>query len=185
MFKKLTTVMTIITGSLIVTSACNNQSSEQKTSADSTVVPAPVHYGDLDGQEVLQYTLTNDSGMVVKVLNYGGVITDILTKDKNGELGNVVLSYDSLAGYVQKGNPYFGTLVGRYANRIAKASFKIDSNEYKLAANNNGNSLHGGLKGFDKVIWKVTPLPGDSSLLLEYTSADGEEGYPGVPWMLK
>lgn len=179
MFKKLTTVMTIITGSLIVTSACNNQSSEKKTNADSTVTPAPLHYGDLAGQEVLQYTLTNDSGMVVKVLNYGGVITDILVKDKAGELGNVVLSYDSLAGYVQKGNPYFGTLVGRYANRIAKAKFKLDK-EYTLAANNNGNSLHGGLKGFDKVIWKVTQLPGDSSLLLEYTSADGEEGYPGT-----
>lgn len=178
MFKKLTTVMTIITGSLIATSSCNNQTTENKKNADSTVTPAPLHYGDLGGQEVLQYTLTNDSGMVVKVLNYGGVITDIHTPDKNGTIDNVVLSYDSLAGYIQKGNPYFGTLVGRYANRIAKASFKLDK-EYKLAANNNGNSLHGGLKGFDKVIWKVTQLPGDSSLLLEYTSADGEEGYPG------
>lgn len=179
MFKKLTTVMTIITGSLIATTSCNNQTPENKAGADSTATTVSQHYGDLNGQEVLQYTLTNDSGMVVKVLNYGGVITDILVKDRTGALANVVLSYDSLAGYVQKGNPYFGTLVGRYANRIANASFKLDK-DYKLAPNNNGNSLHGGLKGFDKVIWKVTPLPGDSSLLLEYTSADGEEGYPGT-----
>ncbi len=182
MFKKTATVMTIVTGSLMAGAGCNNPGPQKDASADSVkTTPVLVQpYGEVDGKPVSQYTLANQHGMVVKLINYGGIITDIITPDKDGKPGNVVLSYDSLAGYRQKGNPYFGTLVGRYANRIAKATFKIDSAEYKLAANNNGNSLHGGLKGFDKALWQVTPLPGDSSLLLEYTSPDGEEGYPGT-----
>ena len=93
--------------------------------------------------------------MVVKILNYGGTVTDIITPDKNGKMGNVVLGFDSLSGYLQTGNPYFGCLVGRYANRIANAKFTLDGKEYTLAANNGANTLHGGLKGFDKVIWTV------------------------------
>jgi aldose 1-epimerase len=116
--------------------------------------------------------------MVVKITNYGGTVTDIITPDKNGQRGNVILSYDSLSGYRQKGNPYFGCLVGRYANRIANAKFKLDGKTYTLAANNNGNTLHGGLKGFDKVVWTAEPV-GDNSLKLTYLSKDGEEGYPG------
>lgn len=183
MFKKTATVMTIVTSSLLAGSACNNAGPNKNTSEDSTAAAAAIQvqpYGEIDGQAVSQYTLANTGGMVVKVINYGGIITDIITPDKEGKPGNVVLSYDSLAGYRQSGDPFFGTLVGRYANRIANASFKIDTAVYKLAANNNGNALHGGLKGFNKALWKVTPLPGDSSLLLEYTSADGEEGYPGT-----
>jgi len=91
----------------------------------------------------------------------------------------VALGFDSLSGYLQKGNPFFGCLVGRYANRIANAKFTLDGKEYTLAANNNGQSLHGGIKGFDKVLWKAEKLPGDSSLKLTYLSKDGEEGYPG------
>lgn len=183
MFIKQISLMTIISGSLIATS-CNNPSAEKKAGegADSVAIApaaAPQPYGSVDGQEVMQYTLSNANGIIVKVLNYGGVITDIITPDREGNKGNVVLSYDSLAGYLQKGNPYFGTLVGRYGNRIAKATFQLDGQTYKLAPNNNGNTLHGGLKGFDKVVWKATPQPGDSSVVLEYTSKDGEEGYPG------
>ncbi|RPD38357.1 galactose mutarotase [Chitinophaga barathri] len=172
---KLSTIMAYSFSGLLAFSACNNAAEEKKTGTMLTSQP----YGNLAGTEIVQYTLTNANGMVVKVLNYGGVITDIITADKDGTPGNVVLSYDTLAGYLQPGNPYFGTLVGRYANRIAKATFKIDTATYQLAVNNNGNALHGGLKGFDKVVWSVTPLPGDSSLLLEYQSKDGEEGYPG------
>ncbi|WP_232826006.1 aldose epimerase family protein [Chitinophaga alhagiae] len=175
--------MTIVTCSLLAGSACNNAGPKKSVAEDSTAAVPAIEvqpYGEVDGEPVSQYTLANGKGMIVKVINYGGIITDIITPDKDGNAGNVVLSYDSLAGYRQKGNPYFGTLVGRYANRIAKARFNIDAAEYKLAANNNGNSLHGGLKGFDKAIWKATPLPGDSSLLLEHTSPDGEEGYPGT-----
>ena len=116
--------------------------------------------------------------MIVKILNYGGTVTDIITPDKNGKMGDVVLGYESLDGYLQSGNPYFGCLVGRYANRIANAKFTLDGKEYTLAANNGLNTLHGGLKGFDKVIWNVK-LFNDSGLLLSYSSKDGEEGYPG------
>ena len=135
-------------------------------------------YGMIGADSVFQYTLTNKNGMVVKILNYGGTVTDIITPDKNGKMGNVVLGYDSLAGYLQAGNPYFGCLVGRYANRIANAKFTLDGKEYTLPKNDGPNTLHGGRKGFDKVIWTVK-LFNDSSLLLSYSSKDGEEGYPG------
>jgi len=135
-------------------------------------------YGMIGADSVFQYTLTNKNGMVVKILNYGGTVTDIITPDKNGKMGNVILGYDSLSGYLQTGNPFFGSLVGRYANRIANAKFTLDGKEFTLAANNGLNTLHGGLKGFDKVIWNVK-LFNDSGLLLSYSSKDGEEGYPG------
>ncbi|RFS26399.1 galactose mutarotase [Chitinophaga silvatica] len=172
----------LISGGAILASCNNNTASNEgegnKQDSVSTPANGPVKYGQVDGQEVLQYTLKNANGMEVKILNYGGIITDIITADKQGQKGNVVLSYDSLPGYLQAGNPYFGALVGRYANRIANAKFKLDGKEYTLAANNNGNSLHGGLKGFDKVVWTATPS-GDTSLQLVYNSKDGEEGYPG------
>jgi aldose 1-epimerase len=178
---KAMTALLISGGTLLA--SCNNNAPKTEESKDSTAVAttaasSPRSFGQADGQEVLQYTLKNANGMEVKILNYGGIITDIITADKQGQKGNVVLSYDSLSGYQQKGQPYFGALIGRYANRIANAKFKLDGNEYKLAPNNNGNTLHGGLKGFDKVVWATTPA-GDSSLQLVYSSKDGEEGYPG------
>jgi aldose 1-epimerase len=136
-------------------------------------------FGMIGADSVFQYTLTNKNGMIVKILNYGGTVTDIITPDKNGKMGDVILGYESLDGYRQTGNPYFGCLVGRYGNRIANAKFTVDGKEYTLAANNGPNSLHGGLKGFDKVIWNVK-LSTDSSVLLSYLSKDGEEGYPGI-----
>ncbi|MFY0255053.1 aldose epimerase family protein [Chitinophaga sp. 30R24] len=171
-----------ISGSTILAS-CNNKTAPQKEeNMDSSVIAAteiaPRSFGQSDGQEVLQYTLKNSNGMEVKILNYGGIITDIITPDKQGQKGNVVLSYDSLSGYQQQGQPYFGALIGRYANRIANAKFKLDGKEYTLASNDHGNTLHGGLKGFDKVVWAAKP-DGNSSLELVYNSKDGEEGYPG------
>ena len=136
-------------------------------------------FGSFNNDSITQYTITNPSGVQVSIINYGGTVTGIITPDKDGNKGNVVLSFDSLAGYLQKGNPYFGALIGRYGNRIANAKFTLDGKTYNLAANNNGNSLHGGLKGFDKVVWTAEKLPGDSSLQLTYLSKDGEEGYPG------
>lgn len=135
-------------------------------------------YGMTDNNKVKQFTLRNVSGMMVKVLNYGGTITDIIVPDRNGIFENVVLGFDNLEGYLQATNPYFGCLIGRYANRIANAQFSFNGQTYKLAANNNGHSLHGGIKGFDKVIWEVQAVS-DSSLRLTYRSPDGEEGYPG------
>jgi aldose 1-epimerase len=133
------------------------------------------------GKAVDLYTLTNSHGIEVRVMTYGGIIVSVKTPDKNGKLGDITLGFDSLAGYLDK-NPYFGALVGRYGNRIAKGKFTLDGKEYKLAVNNGPNALHGGLIGFDKVVWQAEPFTKDNSsgLTLKYTSADGEEGYPGT-----
>lgn len=135
-------------------------------------------WGEADGKEVFQYTLTNTKGTTVKILNYGGTVTDIITPDRKGVKGNVTLGFASLEGYL-KGNPFFGCLVGRYANRIAKARFSLDGKTYHLAPNNNENCLHGGLIGFDKKVWDATLSPDKELLQLTYNSPDGEEGFPG------
>ncbi len=138
-------------------------------------------YGTLpDGQQADLYTLTNADSMVVQITNYGGIITKWMAPDKNGEMADVVLGFDSLSAYV-KNNPFFGALVGRYGNRIAKGSFTLDGKAYPLVTNNGPNHLHGGKVGFDKKIWKAEEVQGDSTvgLKLTYTSADMEEGYPG------
>jgi len=131
-----------------------------------------------DGTEVDLYTLTNRSGMKVKITNYGGIIVSIETPDREGKPGDVVLGYDNLEGYLTK-NPFFGCLVGRYGNRIGKARFSLSGVEYKLAANNGQNHLHGGLKGFDKQVWQAKALEAGNGIELKYLSKDGEEGYPG------
>lgn len=133
------------------------------------------------GEEVTKYTLYNDNDCSVSILNYGGIINNIMVPDKDGNIENVVLGFDTFKEYEEK-SPFFGSLVGRVAGRISNASFEIDGTTYNLAANNNGNTLHGGLKGFDKVIWNVTGIvKKDSvSLYLNYISEDGEEGFPGT-----
>ncbi len=158
--------------------ACKNQPAEDGKSASAFSISETV-FGKIDSTTITEYTLTNPAGMKVSILNYGGTVTKIITKDKAGKDGDVILGFDSLSGYLQKGNPYFGCLVGRYANRIAKGNFTLDGKTYQLAINNGANALHGGLKGYDKVIWKVQKLTGDSSLQFTYHSPDGEEGYPG------
>ncbi|HEX8315486.1 MAG TPA: aldose epimerase family protein [Flavisolibacter sp.] len=135
-------------------------------------------YGNTEAKEITEYTITNPSGMQVSIINYGGTVTKLITPDKSGKMGDVVLGYDSLTGYLQKGNPYFNALIGRYGNRIAAGKFTLDGQAYTLAGNNNGNSLHGGNKGYDKVVWTGKKLS-DSSLQLNYVSKEGEEGYPG------
>jgi aldose 1-epimerase len=133
-----------------------------------------------DGTSVSVYTLTNSQGMTMKVINYGGIITSLTAPDRNGNFEDVVLGYDSLSGYL-KSNPYFGAIVGRYGNRIAKGQFTLEGKTYTLARNNNGNHLHGGIKGFDKVIWNIAEhaSPDGQGLRLTYQSKDMEEGYPG------
>lgn len=138
-------------------------------------------YGKLaDGKDVEIYTLTNRRGLEARIITYGGIITSLKVPDRNGTLGDVVLGYDKLDDYVRN-NPYFGSLVGRYGNRIAGGKFSIDDREYTLATNNGDHALHGGLKGFDKVLWKATPIKtaNGPALELTYVSKDGEEGYPG------
>ncbi len=140
--------------------------------------------GDVDGQPVRLYTLTNARGMTVTITNYGGTVTSILVPDRRGRLGDVALGYDNLAQYVKAVNgTYFGALIGRYANRIAKGHLVVDGKTYKLAINNTPNTLHGGLKGFDKVVWAATPVRaarGGAGLALDYTSPDGQENFPGT-----
>jgi len=130
-------------------------------------------------QDVTLYTLTNGS-MTVKITNFGGIVTELWVPDKKGALKDIVLGFDDLGQYVRE-HPYFGCIVGRYANRIAAGRLRIDSVEYKLATNNNGNHLHGGNKGFDKAVWKAKPSVKNNSVILElrHQSKDGEEGYPG------
>lgn len=149
----------------------------QPVKKERTVTEKP--FGNYEGRAVTEFTLTNQRGMELSVINYGGAVTRLSVPGSNGERTDVVAGFESLEGYLQKENPFFGALVGRYANRIAKAKFMLDNHSFQLAANDHGNSLHGGNKGFDKVYWTITKLPGDSSLLLQYKSPDGEEGYPG------
>ena len=133
-----------------------------------------------NGQAVSLYTLTNRHGMVVKITNYGGIVTSMLVPDRNGKLGDVVLGYDNVAGYI-KGSPYFGALVGRYANRIARGKFTLNGKTYTLAVNNGVNHLHGGKIGFDKKVWAAIPveMKNGAGLSLSVYSPDREEGYPG------
>jgi aldose 1-epimerase len=134
----------------------------------------------LDGTEVDQYTLTNTGGLKVKVITYGALITSVEVPDRDGKFANVTLFRDSLEDYLA-GHPYFGCAVGRYANRIAKGKFTLDSQEYTLATNNGENHLHGGDQGFDKHVWKAEPVEGDDFVGVKFSlvSPDGDEGYPG------
>jgi aldose 1-epimerase len=138
-------------------------------------------FGQLaDGTAIDRYRLTNANGMEVEFITYGGTVTAIRTPDRNGKLANVVLGFAKLEDYEAK-NPYFGSIVGRYANRIANARFDLEGVTYQLVANNGPNALHGGEVGFDKRVWtaKETASPDGLAVVLSYRSLDGEEGYPG------
>jgi aldose 1-epimerase len=133
-----------------------------------------------DGREVELYVLTNRPGMQVSITTYGGIVTALTVPDRRGHFADVVLGFDRLDPYLA-GHPYFGTIVGRYANRIAKGSFTLDGETFALAVNSNDNHLHGGITGFDKILWRAQPRSTSEGPQLElgYVSADGEEGYPG------
>ena len=154
---------------------------------DSIVAPSGARvtraaYGTLPtGEQVHAFTMRNARGIEMRVLDFGGIIVSLRTPDRTGNPGDIVLGMDDLAGYV-KSSPYFGAIVGRYANRIAKGEFTLDGTTYKLAVNNGPNALHGGLRGFDRVVWQAEPSADSSGarLVFRYTSADGEEGYPGT-----
>ena len=133
-----------------------------------------------DGSPVDIYTLKNEAGLEARIMTYGAILVSLKVPDQRGVLADVTLGFDTLAGYLGA-HPYFGAVIGRYGNRIAKARFTLDGVEYRLAANNNQNSLHGGLKGFDKVVWGAEALQAADGvgLRLAYVSRDGEEGFPG------
>lgn len=142
-------------------------------------------FGQVDGTPVTRYTLTNGHGMRVRILTYGGIIQSIEVPDRAGHVGNVVLGFPTLAGYLDNtgsAKTYFGAIVGRYGNRIAKGAFSLNGNEYHLPINNNGNSLHGGTAGFDTKVWQASQQNTNDSvgLTLQYVSPAGEMGYPGT-----
>lgn len=173
-YLKQLTYLLLLSGCILMTS-CNS-----KKEADQKAGITKASFGNVDdARQADLYTLRNAAGMTAEISNYGGTIVSLTAPDKAGQFEDVVLGMDSLAGY-QKGVPYFGALIGRYGNRIAKGKFTLDGKPYTLAVNNTVNHLHGGLKGFDKVLWTATPVDGEEpSLRLTYTAKDGEEGYPG------
>jgi aldose 1-epimerase len=139
------------------------------------------HFGTVDGQEVSLYTLRNAKGLVLKVSNYGAAVIELDLPDRTGKLADVVGGFESFEPYTLATNPHFGGIVGRVANRIKHAEFELDGKKYKLADNDHGNSLHGGNKGFDRVVWSAQPSQsaGAVAVQLNYASKGGEENYPG------
>lgn len=152
---------------------------ESSTAGSESVTQAPFGVTP-DGQQVSLFTISNANGMEARVINLGGIIVSLTAPDREGNLEDVVLGFDSLDGYLAE-HPYFGAIIGRYGNRIANGQFTVDGESYQLPVNNGPNSLHGGLRGFDKVVWDAEPFENDrgQGLILTYTSPDGEEGYPG------
>lgn len=175
--------LSLIVALILILTGCNSG----KKSEDTTELKNPKckveksFFGmTTEGDSVTLYTLKNELDIVVKIMNYGGIITEISVPDKNGKLGNITLGFDNLEQYLA-GHPNFGALIGRYGNRIANARFTLDGETYTLAANNGNNSLHGGVMGFDDVTWLPEVISCDerAALKLSYLSQDGEEGYPG------
>jgi aldose 1-epimerase len=182
------TVLASVAGALSVMACSNPSPPPAQTAATPIAAPAGKarvvkgFFGALpDGVGVDLYTLTNAGGVEARVITYGGIIVSLKVPDRAGKLDDVVLGMDNLDGYL-KGVPYFGAIVGRYGNRIANGRFTIDGKTYTLAVNNGKNALHGGLKGFDKAVWKAESFEraGEVGLVLSHVSPDGDEGYPGT-----
>ena len=177
----------LLVGMLFLQWSCSGNGNDKSKNAmeapeESNAKIEKSAFGKLeDGTQVDLYTLTNDKGAEVKIMNYGGVITSLKVPDKEGNVEDVVLGFESLEGYLQEGVPYFGALIGRYGNRIAKGEFSLDGKTYQLAKNDGPNHLHGGLKGFDKVLWEAEEVQTEegAGIKLHYLSKDMEEGYPG------
>ena len=136
-------------------------------------------FGRAAGRDVTQFTLSNTDGVEVRAIDYGAIITSILTPDRSGALADIVLGFNAIDGYLGD-HPYFGAIIGRYANRIANGRFTIDGIDYRLATNNGPHHLHGGIAGFDKKVWDAEPMPDTNGVVFTYSSADDEEGYPGT-----
>jgi aldose 1-epimerase len=166
---------------LVTQCGCANQANQTNPRNEAGVNRAVFGKTD-DGVAVDIFTLTNAHGVEVRAITYGGIVTSLRVPDREGRLDDVVLGYDNLDGYLQNNSPYFGAIIGRYANRIAKGSFTLDGKIYRLATNNGPNHLHGGRKGFDKVLWQGEGFRSaeGAGVVFRYTSPDGEEGYPGT-----
>jgi aldose 1-epimerase len=148
-----------------------------KASAKSNHEVQKQSFGEHDGRPVNLYTLTNSHGLELKTMNYGGIIVSLRVPDRKGQLADIVLGHETLEGYTPN-PPYLGAIVGRYANRVANGTFLLDGKKYTLPKNDGPNTLHGGIKGFDKVVWDAEPK-GKQGVSYTYLSKDGEEGFPG------
>ena len=193
-------VLAVGFGSALLLAACSSTSTTSQETATtsapadsaatgpsaSATMPTSTSFGKTaDGTEIQLFTLTNKNGLQASISTYGGMLTSLLVPDKNGKMSDVILGFDNVSGYLspafKKANPYFGALIGRYGNRIAKGHFTIDGKTYHVGINNNGNSLHGGNVGFNQQVWAAKPGTSaeGETLTLSYFSKDGEEGYPG------
>ncbi len=164
-----------ILGILIFSLACNNQNK-------ITMIPEENFNKIIDGKQVSLFVMKNKNGLVTEVCNYGGKIISQWVPDRKGNFEDIVLGYDNIDDYLKSTEQYFGALIGRFGNRIAKGKFNLNGVDYKLAANNGENHLHGGEKGFNNVVWDTRAYKnekGEDALELKYLSVDGEEGYPG------
>ena len=166
--------------------ACNNSSTVNNAAAtndtmskSNTMLPDKKGFQDtIDGKQTGLYILKNKNGMTAAITNYGGRLVSLLVPDKNGRLTDVVVGFSNVKDYINSTEPYFGATIGRVGNRIAKGKFSLDGKQYSLFTNNGPNTLHGGKKGFQAVVWEASQ-PNDTSLILHYLSKDGEEGFPG------
>ncbi len=172
-------------GTVCLTGCASMSKSKSGSNSKGSITEAP--FGKMpDGTPIEIYTLCNTNGMEARIMTYGGIVQSLKVPDRNGKPGDVVLGFDNLDGYLSpayvKANPFFGALIGRYANRIANGKFSLDGHEYNVVTNDGSNCLHGGAKGFDKRVWKVVKAdvgPHGPRLELFYMSKDGEEGFPG------
>ncbi|MCB9280878.1 MAG: galactose mutarotase [Lewinellaceae bacterium] len=172
--------MLILTAAAFLAGCKNTPKSDEPEMEASGLSVSKAPFGNTPDGPADLYTLRNKNGLEVAVTNFGATIVKVLTPDRTGAMEDIVLGFDSVDGYVGD-NPYFGAVVGRYGNRIAKGKFSLDGQEYTLATNNEPNHLHGGVKGFNKVLWTAEPVESDSftGVKLHYLSKDMEEGYPG------
>ncbi|PUZ29922.1 aldose 1-epimerase [Chitinophaga costaii] len=173
---------------LLIATACHHEAKKNTETADSTTVTdnkaaallpaANAFQKTIDGKQTALYILKNHQGMEAAITNYGGRLVSLIVPDQYGNPTNVVDGFDSVDGYIQSTEPYFGALIGRFGNRIAKGKFTLDGKTYQLYINNGKNTLHGGKNGFQAVVWDASQ-PNDSTLTLTYLSKDGEENFPG------
>lgn len=185
--KRICLVVCLTVALLAVLSAlysCKSQSLTEKSTEQKGKSKMNIQkefFGKLpDGREIEQYILTNSSGLKARLITYGATLVSLEVPDQDGQFADITLGHDSLEGYLTS-SPYFGSIVGRYGNRIAKGQFTLNGIKYQLATNDGENHLHGGVKGFDKVVWKAEPVQSEGAVGVKfsYLSQDGEEGYPG------
>ena len=182
----LATVLAALAGSIGVVAACSTPPRDEvrrppQPAAAPAATPTAAPFGRVGDTPVQLYTLANRNGLVAKITNYGAIVTEMHVPDRSGRLADVVAGFDTFDGYL-KNAPYFGAIVGRVANRIANAEFMLEGTRYTVAANDKPHHLHGGTRGWDKVVWSARPFDTSDGPALEltYVSKDGEEGYPGM-----